>query len=665
MSELGSGATGLWSEGLRDPGQTLVAGSTRGHQVVLAGPGTGKTFVLVRRVEYLIEVHHTSPSRIAALTFTRAAAAEMRERLDERLGEVGSRVRVSTLHSFALRELLREGVSDIPEPVRVVGDWEERWVVVEELARMLHRNVPEITNKKGEGALDRLADDWESLAADNSGWEAGYPDPEFLSAWQRHRRVYGYTLRAELVYQLLCELRVNPAFDPGRGIDVMLVDEYQDLNRCELDTVAWIAQRSEAEVVAAGDDDQSIYMFRHAHPAGIRNFVHEFASSERLTMTECLRCGPEVVRIANWLIRQELDREPKELVSVTDWDAEVTLIRFADQTDEAEGVARIVDREIEQETPAEEILILLRSDGRGQVSKLLDVYLSGHGHPPYMPGRDLEQSPALQTLLEYLILCDAMSGTDPHIDDLAVRSLLELEGRIGATRRLAVVDHCVASGARFYLGVCHLAEHPENFASTGIAAIKRECDAVIERAMALVRTEGEPFQEWLNRVCVSVGVEDEDRDLVRKIGEQMAAEIESESEPDSVVEANFVQELLAGMSNLGDTLPPTLPGQVTIRTMHGAKGLSADVVIVLQVEDELMPGDVIDQREEDEARRLLYVSFTRARKRLIIGACHFRSGTQSYAGSQRHTERELSRFIRGYGLTATTVAAYLRRREGQ
>jgi DNA helicase-2/ATP-dependent DNA helicase PcrA len=282
-------------------------------------------------VEQLIEVHGLSAARIACLTFTRAAAAEMRERLDARLGDVGKRVRVSTLHSFALRELLREGARDIPDPVRVVGDWEERWVVVEELARILDRGVRNIRNERGTGALDLLADDWENLAADNSGWEATYPDPEFLGAWRRHRQVYGYTLRAELVYQLLCELRSNPEFEPGNGIDDLLVDEYQDLNRCDLDAVALIAERAHADVFAAGDDDQSIYSFRHAHPAGIRNFVHEFVSASRLTMTECLRCGPEIVTIANWLIQQEADREPKALTSVTDWDGEVTLIRFFDQ----------------------------------------------------------------------------------------------------------------------------------------------------------------------------------------------------------------------------------------------------------------------------------------------------------------------------------------------
>jgi DNA helicase-2/ATP-dependent DNA helicase PcrA len=193
----------LWAE------QRNAAGYTRGNRVLLAGPGTGKTFVLVRRIEYLVTEHDIDPRRITALTFTRAAAAEMRDRLQARLGELGSRVKVSTLHSYALRELLKAGGEEFPQPLRVVGDWEERWVVIEELARLLSRRVRDISNDRGTGALDRLADDWDTLAIDDHGWEVGFADPEFLSAWRSHREVYGYTLRSELVYQLLVELRAS------------------------------------------------------------------------------------------------------------------------------------------------------------------------------------------------------------------------------------------------------------------------------------------------------------------------------------------------------------------------------------------------------------------------------------------------------------------------
>jgi len=318
-----------WDEGLRDE-QTTVAGRNRGHAVLLAGPGTGKTFVLVRRVEYLVEAGGVPPRQISALTFTRAAAAEMRNRLLDRLGERGDEVRVSTLHSFALRELLRQGAAGLPLPVRVVGDWEERWIVVEELASLLGRRV-----KSVQDAITRLADDWDTLAADGAGWEQGFADPQFLGAWREHREIYGYTLRSELVYQLLCELRANPRFSPIPPATVMLVDEYQDLNLCDLTTIRTLSERSDAEVFAAGDDDQSIYSFRHAHPIGIRRFTEDYDGASNPILRECLRCGEQIVQLANWLIAQEVGRVPKELISVTEWPAEVHLIRFANQDEEA------------------------------------------------------------------------------------------------------------------------------------------------------------------------------------------------------------------------------------------------------------------------------------------------------------------------------------------
>jgi DNA helicase-2/ATP-dependent DNA helicase PcrA len=229
------------------------------------------------------------------------------------------------------------GARRLPAPVRVAGDWEERWIIVQELARLLGRNVRAISNGK-DGALDLLADDWETLDAEGEGWEAGHPDAEFLSAWQRHRQVYGYTLRSELVYQLLVELRSDPALSP-EPVREIVVDEYQDLNKCDLDTVSFLFQRTGANVFAAGDDDQSIYSFRHALPAGIRAFEDDYAGAQKHILRECRRCGKEVVDLANWLISQEPNREPKELESITDWEAEVHLLRFQHQQSEAAAVS--------------------------------------------------------------------------------------------------------------------------------------------------------------------------------------------------------------------------------------------------------------------------------------------------------------------------------------
>jgi DNA helicase-2/ATP-dependent DNA helicase PcrA len=172
--QIAEGERVVWNEGLRGQ-QEAAAGAARGHLVVLAGPGTGKTHVLVRRVEYLTDIEGIAPEHITALTFSRAAAAQMRERLEERLGNPGRRVKIATLHSYALRQLMAHGSRRLPLPVRIADDWEERWIVVEELSAILGQPVKAIQNNR-DGALDLLADDWNTLAVDGDGWEAGFPD---------------------------------------------------------------------------------------------------------------------------------------------------------------------------------------------------------------------------------------------------------------------------------------------------------------------------------------------------------------------------------------------------------------------------------------------------------------------------------------------------------
>ena len=289
-----------------------------------------------------------------------------------------------------------KGASRLPAPVRVAGDWEERWIVVEELARLLGRKVGEISNGR-DGALDLLADDWETLEADGDGWLGGHPDAKFIGMWQRHREVYGYTLRSELVYQLLVELRSDPALVP-QVIRHIVVDEYQDLNRCNLDTVRLLSERVDAFIFAAGADDQSIYSFRHAVPAGIRTFEQDYPDSVTLVLRECRRCGEAVVAISKWLIEQEPHRVSKELVSVTE------CLRFPNQQSEAAALARAMEAEIVGGTAPHEILVLVKSDARGYVASALGAALGSLDIDMYMPRAARIESDDLQRVLEYLIL---------------------------------------------------------------------------------------------------------------------------------------------------------------------------------------------------------------------------------------------------------------------
>ncbi|MBE3133987.1 MAG: UvrD-helicase domain-containing protein, partial [Acidobacteria bacterium] len=177
--------------------QRTAARHTGNHARLLAGPGTGKTLTLTRHVCYLVEAQNVSPDEILAVTFTRAAARELRQRVQAELG-AGASPRISTLHSFALRQLLRNArlMTALPQPLRIADDWEERQIILEDLKALLTLDTIKNTRK----LLNELSADWQSLIADEDDWERRFPDPRFLAAWQEHRTVYGYALRAELVY---------------------------------------------------------------------------------------------------------------------------------------------------------------------------------------------------------------------------------------------------------------------------------------------------------------------------------------------------------------------------------------------------------------------------------------------------------------------------------
>ena len=300
-----------WDDDLLEEQRTAASHSGK-HARLLAGPGTGKTLTLTCHICFLIQEKKVPPSRILALTFTRAAAHELSRRIAARLGAELS-PRVSTLHSFALRQLLKNEavISSLPKPLRIADDWEERQIVLEDLKALLELQ----TIRDTRGLLNELSADWQSLTADEADWETRFPDSRFLGAWREHREIYGYTLRSELVYQLKKALEQRSDFELESPISHLIVDEYQDLNRCDLAIVKYIESRG-VELFVAGDDDQSIYGFRKAHPEGIRRFPQDFANASTLELNICMRCDSEILSMGLFVARQDPRRVEKSIQPV-------------------------------------------------------------------------------------------------------------------------------------------------------------------------------------------------------------------------------------------------------------------------------------------------------------------------------------------------------------
>jgi len=627
-----------WDKDLLDD-QKEAASHIGSHARLLAGPGTGKTLTLARRAAYLVAEKGISPNQILAVTFTRAAAFELRNRIADVLeGQQNELPRVSTLHSFALRQLLRNSdlIESIPRPLRIADDWEERNIILEDLKVILDYNLKTVREK-----FSLLSADWQTLVADEEEWENRFPDPRFLGAWRQHREVFGYTLRSELVYQLKRALEQTEEFSLESGYLYLLVDEYQDLNRCDLAVIFAIRDKG-VEVFGAGDDDQSIYGFRYAHPEGIRRFDKDYIPSSSITLGTCVRCDRSIIDLSLFVANLDPTRLEKPLEPRDDaGKGEVHILRFGNQQSEAKGVATICRDLLDRRGYApKDILILMRSDRDGVFSSVIREALTARDVPVAVrvEGTPLDKDEGRIFLSVLHLLAD-------DNDSLALRMLLMLRNnRIGEKSYFALYNLARHNAETFSKTVRRVMEKPDLIPRLGgrIASEMREIQNILDGhrdRFECLADSSEP-QELLSalRDLADDVIEDTDnRAEVLQFLESIVAETNSTDH----------RELLRALSSSLEDAEQELDSEsVNIMTMHKAKGLTASAVIVIAAEDEYIPGRQIGEKEGDE-RRLLYVSLSRAQHFLAVTYCERRTGQQRHTGrTSGRLRRTLTRFLR-------------------
>lgn len=640
-----------WDDGL-SPEQQRAAGHAGNHARLLAGPGTGKTMCLTRRICFLIEDKKVEPQEICALTFTRAAAYELRRRVEAEIGR-NRMPKISTLHSFALTQLLRNcaQLNSLPQPLRIADDWEERHIILEDLKALLELGKID----KARGLLNQLSADWQQLTADKPQWDQRFPNPRFLGAWREHRHIYGYVLRAELVYQLKHALEEHGEFQLEGPIKHLIVDEYQDLNRCDLAVIKGVAD-SGATVYVAGDDDQSIYGFRMAHPEGIRRFPEHYAPAAQLALELCKRCDREILEYGLFVARQDFRRIEKPLRAEDGrTGAQIAVLRFRDQDEEARGVAALCQYLIkERQIEPHQVLILLRSDHDGVFSSVLRQALSAQNVPVGVATGDTNPFNASsgRQVLAFLRLLSSRT------DDLAWRTLLEVRGNgLGPKAVNTLYEVARTRDARF------------------ADALRMICDdmALGGRHGRRIKTEVEAIQAIIEELSTLLPSERENEkvmDLTEAITQIVQRLVEDEVERQAIrrqcglaiqeVEPRSINALVRALESSSEDIEQEIEeGKVNILTMHKAKGLTAEAVIIVAAEDEYLPGRAQGEAVGDE-RRLLYVSLTRAKHHLFLTFCEQRTGAQRHTGRDSgQLRRSLTRFLRDAPVVPQTGSSYI------
>jgi DNA helicase-2/ATP-dependent DNA helicase PcrA len=628
LDYFGAVVTMPWHDGLI-PEQIQAASFSGSHARLLAGPGTGKTLSLTRRILYLIEKLEISPNQITALTFTRAATAELKERVKKALGDDDDIPNISTLHSFSLKTILKNpSKTRLPQPIRIADDFEERYIIEEEIKEII--KAKKIKDVKD--LFNRLSADWEELSVDNDLWEKNFPNPQFLGAWDEHRRIYGYTLRSELVYQLKLALEEED-LDLGYPMSHLLVDEYQDLNPCDLAIIKYLTDIG-AELYCAGDDDQSIYGFRRASPEGIRKFPQEYKPSKSLELNTCMRCDKEILDFSMHVARQDPRREEKFLKCREKSEkGEVQILRFNNHVNEAEGIAILCEWLINfKHIDTSKILILIRSDRKGIFSKVIYGALHDRHIPVQIASNPLASLDTPEGR-QFICFLHLLINRQDH---LAWRVLLQLrKNGIGDLTLKRLYDLARMHNITFSDSIDMVMNDPNLVQKNGKLIQKdiSEINSILDPVeLNSIEDISNFIQDFANKIIEDKKIRTNIISLFQRI-------------IDLTGETNLEKLLRAINISIGNEEQDIQKDNVSIMTMHQAKGLSADAVFIAAAEDEYIPGRTDNIGDE---RRLLYVSLTRARHYLFITHSNIRTGQQMHSGRESgQPRRRLSRFLTG------------------
>ncbi|MEQ1871013.1 MAG: ATP-dependent helicase [Vicinamibacterales bacterium] len=589
-----------WDDGLEGVALS-IAGTEESPLRVLAGPGTGKTYAMKRRVMRLLE-EGADPHHILACTFTRTAARDIAKEIADLGVEGAGSVWAGTLHGLCFSILQRaEVLAATGRTARPLASCEERF---------LRQDLKAYGGVNGaKKRLKAFGAAWARLQSDEPGWPQDAQDKAFqtdLIAWLTF---HGAMLIGEIVPVTLSYLRENPLCDERSMFEHVIVDEFQDLNRAEQVLVDLLAEN--ASVTIIGDEDQSIYSFKHAHPDGIVEFGDGHPGTHDETLDVCRRCPTGVVALANSLISHNptasgrpLQPKPKNGAGT------IRIVQWPSLDEEAEGLAAYVVQRIEAgDVSAGDVLILTprRQMGYAVRDALLERQVVAHsffseqaldGNPKDLDESQAQQAFALLTLL-----------ADPE-DKVALRCWCgfgsEALGEAGWKRVRARSEET--------------GETPREILQQLAGG-----DIEIQHAKPVV----DRFRLLLEREMELDGVNGQDlTDALFPEAEEWAEPlrtiVRSSFQPDAAYDAEkLLNEIRIGVTQMET---PTDVDFVRVMSLHKSKGLTAKLVIVMDCVEGLIPS--IDftktqaerQRSLEEQRRIFYVALTRTTATLILSS---------------------------------------------
>lgn len=630
-------------KGMNDKQSEAVL-ATEGPVLIMAGAGSGKTRVLTHRVAYLIQERGVNPWNILAITFTNKAAREMRERVGTLLDEEEARdVWVSTFHALCMRILRRDIVKLGYNQAFSITDTSAQLTLVKQVLRSQNLDPKTYDPKAILGSISSAKNELQTV--DDYTKNANGPFEKVVAQVYKEYQKRLHSNSAldfdDLIMLTIQLFKQEPdilAFYQ-RKFKYIHVDEYQDTNEAQYELVAMLADGYH-NLCVVGDADQSIYGWRGANMQNILDFKKDYPDAQVILLEQNYRSTQTILDAANEVIKNNAARQDKNLWTENGQGKKIGYYRAQSDRDEA----YFIIREIEKLTREEnyhfgDFAILYRTNAQSR--SVEEAFLKSSIPYKIVGGHKFYDRKEIRDALGYLSL------TVNPADDIAFQRVVNEPKRgIGAS----TIEKLTAFAADHNWSLLESAENIELSSIGARARTKLAEFADIMEGLRKKKLTG-TVTDLMTAIMEDTGYIDalraehnlEADSRIDNLQELLTVtqNFDSSYEPEDEESDIFVDFLgeLALLSDADDE--PEEPQEVTLMTLHAAKGLEFPVVFLIGMEENLFPLSraAMDETQLEEERRLAYVGITRAKKRLFLTNAYSRM----FHG--QHQNNPASRFV--------------------
>uniref|UniRef100_UPI003FEE4D7F ATP-dependent helicase n=1 Tax=Eubacterium sp. TaxID=142586 RepID=UPI003FEE4D7F len=597
--------------------QQLAVDTTEGPLLILAGAGSGKTTVLVNRVEHIISSHLATPWQVLAITFTNKAAGELRERLVSAIGEEANDIWAYTFHSCCSRILRRFGEKIGYTNHFTIYDTDDSRRVMKQCQKQLGIEDKLINHKSILAEISRAKD---SLISPEEYKQTAQNDfrkskiAECYELYQAQLKKSDAMDFDDIIFNTVKLLEEN---EDVRNIyqtqfKYVMVDEYQDTNHAQYVLTSLLADKYK-NICVVGDDDQSIYRFRGATIENILSFENHYKGAKVIRLEENYRSTQNILDGANAVISHNKNRKGKTLFTRSGSGDKIVYKTVMSESEESQYIIDEIVKNVNNGMKYSDHAILYRMNAQ---SRNLEVMLtkSGISHR-IIGGHRFFDRKEIKDIVSYLAVINNPS------DNVRLQRIINVPKRaIGDTMFANVLE----IGAGLGMSAFEVCERADEFQKTSRSASKlmnftkmiRDFQECIENGMGL----NDLLQEVLDVTKYLDYLQEEPEtyeDRVNNIKELSSMFIKYEEESEDANLSEFLEDvaLISDIDSYNED-----EDAVVLMTLHSAKGLEFPVVFIPGMEEGIFPGNqsMFSEGDLEEERRLAYVGITRAKKKLYL-----------------------------------------------